>query len=166
MDYNFVKKETLAQAFSCKFYEISRNTFSYRTSPLAASKRAIWFSDKGLKERERNRDLKSTAVNRNNITISCINAIKRPFHVSDNIYGSLSGLSCRCFFKIMNFFDGFRQCFKAFSQLREVAVREFSGTSKKILKKTAWWSLGLLMLQRGVFWSQSNNYDGAFCESS
>ena len=94
------------------------------------------FQTKGLK-RERNRDLKSTAVNRNNITISCINAIKRPFHVSDNIYGSLSGLSCRCFFKIMNFFDGFRQCFKAFSQLREVAVREFSGTSKKILKKTA-----------------------------
>ena len=94
------------------------------------------FQTKGLK-RERNRDLKSTAVNRNNITISCINAIKRPFHVSDNIYGSLSGLSCRCFFKIMNFFDGFRQCFKAFSQLREVAVREFSGISKKILKKTA-----------------------------
>ena len=94
------------------------------------------FQTKGLK-RERNRDLKSTAVNKNNITISCINAIKRPFHVSDNIYGSLSGLSCRCFFKIMNFFDGFRQCFKAFSQLREVAVREFSGISKKILKKTA-----------------------------
>ena len=28
---NFIKKETLAQAFSCEFQEISQNTFSYRT---------------------------------------------------------------------------------------------------------------------------------------
>ena len=34
---NFVKKETLAQVFSCEFCEISRNTFSYRTLPVAAS---------------------------------------------------------------------------------------------------------------------------------
>ena len=34
---NFIKKETLAQAFSCKFCEISRNTFCYRTTPVAAS---------------------------------------------------------------------------------------------------------------------------------
>ena len=25
---NFIKKETLAQVFSCEFYEISKNTFS------------------------------------------------------------------------------------------------------------------------------------------
>ena len=25
--YNYIKKETLAQVFSCKFYEISKNTF-------------------------------------------------------------------------------------------------------------------------------------------
>ena len=31
------KKETLTQVFSCKFCEISKNTFSYRTSPVAAS---------------------------------------------------------------------------------------------------------------------------------
>ena len=33
---NFIKKETLAQMFSCKFCEISKNTFFYRT-PVAAS---------------------------------------------------------------------------------------------------------------------------------
>ena len=32
----FVKKETLAQVFSCEFCEISKNAFSYRT-PLVAS---------------------------------------------------------------------------------------------------------------------------------
>ena len=31
------KKETLAQVFSCEFYEISKNTFFYRTPPVAAS---------------------------------------------------------------------------------------------------------------------------------
>ena len=25
--YNFMKKETLAQVFSCEFYDISKNTF-------------------------------------------------------------------------------------------------------------------------------------------
>ena len=34
---NFIKKETLAQVFSCEFSESSKNTFSYRTSPAAAS---------------------------------------------------------------------------------------------------------------------------------
>ena len=34
---NFIKKETLAEVFSCEFGEISRNTFSYRTPPVAAS---------------------------------------------------------------------------------------------------------------------------------
>ena len=35
--FNFIKKETLAQMFSCEFCEISNNTFSYRTPPVAAS---------------------------------------------------------------------------------------------------------------------------------
>ena len=35
--YNFIKKETLAQVFSCEFFEISKNTFSYRTPMVAAS---------------------------------------------------------------------------------------------------------------------------------
>ena len=33
----FIKKETLAQVFSSEFYKISKNTFSYRTPPVAAS---------------------------------------------------------------------------------------------------------------------------------
>ena len=32
-----LKKETLAQLFSCEFCEISNNTFSYRTPPVGAS---------------------------------------------------------------------------------------------------------------------------------
>ena len=34
---NFIKKETLAQVFSCEFCEISKNTFFYKTRPVAAS---------------------------------------------------------------------------------------------------------------------------------
>ena len=33
----FIKTESLAQGFSCEFCEISKNTFSYRTPPVAAS---------------------------------------------------------------------------------------------------------------------------------
>ena len=33
----FFTKEALAQVFSCEFCKISRNTFSYRTSPVAVS---------------------------------------------------------------------------------------------------------------------------------
>ena len=34
---NFIKKETLAEVFSCEFYEISKNTFFYRTPLVTAS---------------------------------------------------------------------------------------------------------------------------------
>ena len=34
----FIKKETLAQVFSCEFCEISKNTFYYRTPLLVASR--------------------------------------------------------------------------------------------------------------------------------
>ena len=34
---NFIKKESLAQVFSCEFCEISKSTFFYRTPPVAAS---------------------------------------------------------------------------------------------------------------------------------
>ena len=34
---NFIKKETLAQVFSCEFCEFSKNIFSYRTTPMTAS---------------------------------------------------------------------------------------------------------------------------------
>ena len=33
---NFIKKETLAQLFSCDFCEISKNTIFYRTPLVAA----------------------------------------------------------------------------------------------------------------------------------
>ena len=32
---NFIEKESLAQVFSCEFCEISKNTFFYRTPPVA-----------------------------------------------------------------------------------------------------------------------------------
>ena len=32
-----LKKQTLAQVFSCEFCEISKNTFFHRTPPVAAS---------------------------------------------------------------------------------------------------------------------------------
>ena len=34
---NFINIETLEQVFSCEFCEISKNAFSYRTTPVAAS---------------------------------------------------------------------------------------------------------------------------------
>ena len=34
---NFIKKETLAQVFSCEFCEISKNAFSYRTPQVVVS---------------------------------------------------------------------------------------------------------------------------------
>ena len=34
---NFIKKETLAQMFSCEFCKISKSTFSYGTLPQTAS---------------------------------------------------------------------------------------------------------------------------------
>ena len=49
---NFINKENLAQLFRCEFCEISKNTFSYRTPPVAASAIylmlaiAIWKSKK------------------------------------------------------------------------------------------------------------------------
>ena len=36
---NFIKKEILAQVFSCEFCEIFNNTFFYRTPPVAATRR-------------------------------------------------------------------------------------------------------------------------------
>ena len=35
---NLIKKETLTQVFFCEFCEISKKTFSYRTTPVAASR--------------------------------------------------------------------------------------------------------------------------------
>ena len=35
--FNFIKKETLAQVFSCEYCQISKNSFFYRAPPVAAS---------------------------------------------------------------------------------------------------------------------------------
>ena len=39
-----LKKETLAQVFSCEFCEISKNSFSYRTPLVAASEKFLYRS--------------------------------------------------------------------------------------------------------------------------
>ena len=41
---NFIKKETLAQVFSCEFCEIYKNTFYCRTPLVAASGVLIYFA--------------------------------------------------------------------------------------------------------------------------
>ena len=38
---NFIKKESLAQVFSCESCEISKNTFSYRTPLVVASEHSL-----------------------------------------------------------------------------------------------------------------------------
>ena len=43
-----IKKETLQQVFSCEFCEISKNTFSYRTPPVAASGTCNWCAAEGI----------------------------------------------------------------------------------------------------------------------
>ena len=40
--WNFIKKETLTQVYSCEFCEISKSTFSYRTFPWVASDNKIF----------------------------------------------------------------------------------------------------------------------------
>ena len=37
LDWNFIKKETLKQVFSCEFRKVSKNTFFYGTPPVASS---------------------------------------------------------------------------------------------------------------------------------
>ena len=44
--FNFIKKETLAQVFSCEFCEISKNSFFYR-APLVAASRTWRAGEKG-----------------------------------------------------------------------------------------------------------------------
>ena len=43
---NFIKKETLAQVFSCELCEISKNTFSYGKSPVDASAIGVFLWDR------------------------------------------------------------------------------------------------------------------------
>ena len=52
---NFIKKETLAQVFSCGFCEISKNTFYYKT-PLVASSDSLEPFQFELKKRQSKTD--------------------------------------------------------------------------------------------------------------
>ena len=56
---------------------------------------------------------------------------------SDNIYGCLSCLSCRCCFKMMNFSDSFRQCFKFFYSYEKYLFMDFLEFPKKVFKKNS-----------------------------
>ena len=49
--FNFIKKKTLTQVFSCEFCQISRNTFFHRTPPVAAFEFSYLKLDKNLKVR-------------------------------------------------------------------------------------------------------------------
>ena len=40
--YNFIKKETMAQVFSCEFCKISKSNFFYRTPLVTASDGWNW----------------------------------------------------------------------------------------------------------------------------
>ena len=53
LSLNFIKKETLAQVFSCEFCEISNNTFSYRTPPVAASEKILQDHLKQIKDHDK-----------------------------------------------------------------------------------------------------------------
>ena len=48
---NFIEKESLAQVFSCEFFEIPKNTFFYRTPSVAASKNSKLKEKKNLPTR-------------------------------------------------------------------------------------------------------------------
>ena len=62
------------------------------------------------------------------------------------------------------FSDRFRQYFKPFYNFEKKLFMGFLEFSKIYSRKTATGSLVLLTLQRGIFKTQSNNYDGAFLQ--
>ena len=47
---NFITKEAMAQVFSCEFCETFKNTFSYRTPPVAASEVPVPTAEKSLEK--------------------------------------------------------------------------------------------------------------------
>ena len=91
------------------------------------------FQTKREKKRERKRERKRGRVSTEAVlqhpTLMLSSRRDHSIDVSDNIYGCLSRLSCRCFFNIMNFPDRCRQCFKLFYSFER--YQEFSGISKK-----------------------------------
>ena len=95
------------------------------------------------------------------------NGRDRSNDVSDNIYATdISGLSCRCFFKITNFSDRFIRCFKFFYGFEKYMFMDFLEFPKKYSRKTAWWSLGLLMFEKAYLELSQTTTMELFCENS
>ena len=136
---NFIKKETLAQAFYCEFCEISKYTFSYGTPPLAASGQSD-FQTKGLKrerEKERSEEYGCQQKQYWDILHWCYQveeAILSMFRIIST--GASLDYPAGVFLRIMNFRIA-SDIASNFLQLSEVAVHEFSGISKKALKKNS-----------------------------
>ena len=91
-------------------------------------------------EREIERDLKNTAADRNSTVLQYPKLMRssrrdHSINFSDKTYGCLSGLSCRCFFKAMNFSDRFRQCFKLFYSFEKQLFMDFLEFPKKYSRK-------------------------------
>ena len=174
--------------FTYRFKILYKNDYTVRTTQIfskltriqlyfaivpfqKAYHKAIWFSGKGLKERERERerDLKSTAADRNSATIFHINAIKwkRPFYWC---FGYIYGCLCGFFLQMLVLRSWIFRIVSDSASSFFIALRSswlwIFWNFQKITQEKAWWSLGLLMLQRGVFRTQTNNYDGALLRKS
>ena len=74
----FIKKETLAQVFSCEFCEISKNTFSNRTPLVATSGQS--FPNKGI------RKLPKQLQNFLNIFYNCLSPFLTSYRLTPQIY--------------------------------------------------------------------------------
>ena len=97
------------------------------------------FQTKDLR-RERRRGLRIRLPTKTVLKYPALMLSSRRDHcidVSDNIYGCISGLSCRCFFRIMNFSDRFRQFFKLFYSFQREMFINFLEFRKKYSRKTA-----------------------------
>ena len=123
-------------------YSLNLKEFSFILQSYHSRRRIIRrfdFQAKGLKrERERERDLKSTAADRNSATIFHINAIKwkRPFYwCFGNIYGCLCGFFLQMLVLRSWIFRIVSDSASSFFIALRIAGYGFSGISKKLLKK-------------------------------
>ena len=111
------KKRLWHRCFPVFFAKFLRTSFLTEHFGWLLLKRRSDFQTKGLKrerQRERSRVRLATKAVLQYPTLIQSSRRDRSIDVSDNIYGCLSGICCRYFFKIMNFLDRFRQYFKLF----------------------------------------------------
>ena len=148
--WNYIKKENLAY---------------YKTPPLVASERVIWFSDKETeteREKERSKEYGYRQKQNYNILHQCNQAEKTIllmlriiFKDTFLVYPADAVLRWWIFWIVSDSASSF------FTAMWSSCSWIFWNFQKKFSKKAAWWSLGLLMLQRVVFRTELNNYDGA-----